>query len=233
MRLPGGIHRLLRRLLRADDLAPPSASRGHATLAGRSPTRCRVTWRAMLTHLPRHRMNDPLWRKHRIRPTPAFSRLPPVHITGLEGRQRGRTRQFVFEFRQGGMPIRGPPGGDGRRSSLSIEKHAPARENSTVFGAKFTCIGIFGARMARQARQLGPAPGSPSWPRSSRPSTKSRPKKRKRVWRRLTQPIENISFPSLSRLALRGFAWMAATSAAMTVERLWTRTEDSCPLDHY
>ena len=27
----------------------------------------------MLTHLPCHRKNDPLWRKHRIRPTPALT----------------------------------------------------------------------------------------------------------------------------------------------------------------
>jgi hypothetical protein len=42
----------------------------------------------MLTHLPRHRKNDPLWRRHRIRPTPAFSRFPPVHWASVEGRQR-------------------------------------------------------------------------------------------------------------------------------------------------
>jgi hypothetical protein len=39
----------------------------------------------MLTHLPRHRKNDPLWRKHRIRPTPAFSRFPPIRSLTLEG----------------------------------------------------------------------------------------------------------------------------------------------------
>jgi hypothetical protein len=40
----------------------------------------------MLTHLPRHRKNDPLWRRRRIRPTPAFSRFPPVHWASVEVR---------------------------------------------------------------------------------------------------------------------------------------------------
>src|ERR1700723_573072 len=50
---------------------------------------CRTTsislTRAMLTHLPRHRKSDPLRRKHRIRPTPAFSRFPPIRSLTLEG----------------------------------------------------------------------------------------------------------------------------------------------------
>jgi tetratricopeptide (TPR) repeat protein len=41
-----------------------------------------------------------------------------------------------------------------------------------------------------------------------------------------------IAFAFLrSRPALCGSAWMAATSAAMTLERLWTRAEDACRLD--
>jgi hypothetical protein len=39
----------------------------------------------MLTRLPRHRKNDPLWRKHCIRPTSAFSRSAPVPRPDLEG----------------------------------------------------------------------------------------------------------------------------------------------------
>jgi hypothetical protein len=39
----------------------------------------------MLTHLPCHRKSDPLRRKHRIRPTPAFSRFPPIRSLTLEG----------------------------------------------------------------------------------------------------------------------------------------------------
>jgi hypothetical protein len=42
--------------------------------------------RAMLTHLPCHRKNDPLWRKHRIRPTLALT---------LEGQLRVRFGPFA------------------------------------------------------------------------------------------------------------------------------------------
>jgi len=42
----------------------------------------------MLTHLPCHRKSDPLRRKHRIRPTPAFSRFPPIRTVALEGQLR-------------------------------------------------------------------------------------------------------------------------------------------------
>ena len=38
--------------------------------------------------IPRHRKNDPLWRKHRLQPTPAFSRFPPIRSLTLEGQLR-------------------------------------------------------------------------------------------------------------------------------------------------
>jgi hypothetical protein len=42
----------------------------------------------MLTHLPRHRKNGPPWGKHRIQPTPAFSRFSPIRTVGVEGQLR-------------------------------------------------------------------------------------------------------------------------------------------------
>src|SRR5580704_5807341 len=62
--------------------------------------------RAMLTHLSRHRKNDPLWRRHRIRPTPPFSRFPPVHWASVEGRQRVDTRrsQLAYPVHPSGYP---------------------------------------------------------------------------------------------------------------------------------
>jgi len=58
---------------------------------------------------------------------------------------------------------------------------------------------------------------SPSWPRLSRPSTKSQPQSQKRIGNG-ERNLLRICFPSLSRLALRGFAWIAGTSPAMTIE---------------
>jgi hypothetical protein len=53
-------------------------------------------------------------------------------------------------------------------------KSPTSLQNSIVFGAKFTCITIFGVRTARQIGQLGAAPGQQASREKSRISlTKS------------------------------------------------------------
>jgi hypothetical protein len=53
---------------------------------------CRTTSislaRTMLTHLPHHRKNYPLWRKHRLQARTACSRFPPIRSLSLEGQLR-------------------------------------------------------------------------------------------------------------------------------------------------
>ena len=57
----------------------------------------------------------------------------------------------------------------------------------------------------------------------------SQPQKDQRIGHGERNPLRTFTFLRYRRLALRGSAWMAATSAAMTVEKLWTRAEDALP----
>jgi hypothetical protein len=69
-------------------LTRDAAGGGQVEVHGHRRTTSLSLTRAMLTHLPRHRKNDPLWRKHRLQPRTAFSRFPPIRSLTLEGQLR-------------------------------------------------------------------------------------------------------------------------------------------------
>jgi hypothetical protein len=63
----------------------------------------------MLTNLPSHRKNDPLWGKHRVPPTPAFSRFPPkMQLATFNGESWEQFGDIMSGGSHAAKPV-GPP----------------------------------------------------------------------------------------------------------------------------